>query len=315
MKMDRMDKIFGGILAFMIATMLAVVLSQCSSIPGGSSIGLQFQLGSGPPASFKQLQGYPQPTADIEDALINGNPVKLADWPAVVRITTSVGACSATVVGPRTILTAGHCHELGDVVNFTTVKGTKYAAKLTTYPLYPNKDVDISLGVTPTDIDVPPMFVRTDKFETENMPVALMGYGCTIPGGSGGNDGTLRMGSVLVAPKSIMADWGYDLILTSPGGAALCYGDSGGPALYQDPVTKKYVVIGVNSKGNIKDVSYDTRLTLPDAAGFLKTADTEICGANSLCGVVPPPVPVPPPGTPYKFSFDDKRVHVEGYLK
>lgn len=307
---------------FILAVLFALSMTACEHIPGGSTIGLQIGIGSGGSPTFKQAQDWRDANqTDMSNVLINGIPVNRADWPAVVRIIVGNAACTATVVGPRTIVTAAHCGETGQIATFQTVTGGKFSAVLQREPLYPGKDVDVNVGTTTVDIDVKPMSVKTDMFEREGMTVTLMGYGCTMPGGGGGNDGVLRTNTAKVETKQAGDDWGYDLWLSDPAtGAALCYGDSGGPVLWKDTLGN-WFVIGINSKGNIKDRSFCTRLTLPDAAGFLKAFNAQICGANSTCGlVVPTPPPAPPVPAPYTFSFDKafsdkKQLHLEGYLK
>lgn len=252
---------------------LIIIATSCQHLPGGSSIGIQFQLGGNAPTA-KQAKAYRE---KHDQVLINGTPVDKSKYPSVVRIFVGDSSCTANVIGKRTIITAAHCGETGQTANFTTITGKKFSAKLKRAPGYPGEDLDISIGTTSVDIDVPPMSVRTDRFERKGMDVTMIGYGCVKPGGGGGNDGVLRIGQ-----SKVVAGQGYDLVIANPGGAALCYGDSGGP-LFATGDDGKLIQIGVNSKGNIEDQSFCTRLTLPDAAQFLSNF-SGICGVDAQCG-------------------------------
>lgn len=276
---------YGGLVLVLVA-----IATGCQHLPGGSSIGIQFQLGGQPPTA-KQASAHRDAN---EPVLINGEPVDKSKYPSVVRIFVGSSSCTANVVGKRRIITAAHCGETGDTATFTTISGKKFSAKLQRAPGYPGKDLDLSIGTTSSDIDVAPMSIRTDRFERKGLEVTMIGYGCTKPGGSGGNDGVLRIGTTLVAGGQ-----GYDLVLQNPGGAALCYGDSGGPLF--DSSSGKLVQIAVNSKGNIEDISYCTRTTLPEAAEFLKQF-SGICGVTEDCGsgATPPP-------SPDSSTFEDDR--------
>lgn len=274
-----------------IIGIISFLLLGCQHLPGGSSIGIEFQIGGKPPTAqeAKSLR-------DKSDrVLINGTPVDKAQYPSVVRIFVGSSSCTANVVGKRKILTAAHCGETGDTATFATISGKKYSAKLQRAPGYPGEDLDLSVGTTAVDIDVAPSPVRTDRFEKKGMEVVMIGYGCVKPGGGGGNDGVLRIGK-----SAVSGGQGYDLVLKTPDGSALCYGDSGGPLFYNDG--GKLVQIGVNSKGNIADTSYTTRLTLPDAAAFLASQGI---GSN---------VPPPDPG-PKISSFEDSKMKVTIELK
>ncbi len=286
---------------------MVFTVGGCQHLPGGSSIGIQFQLGGNPPTAKEAKVARAN-----DKVLINGQPVDRSKYPSVVRLFIGSASCTANVVGKRRILTAAHCGETGDVATFQTVSGKKYSAKLVQAPGYPGKDLDLNVGVTTVDIDVPPMkvFIEPDvqKREKKGMDVTMIGYGCIKPGGSGGNDGILRMGKSKVA-----AGQGYDLVLKNPDGAALCYGDSGGP-LFAESAGGGLIQIAVNSKGNIEDTSYCTRTTLDEAAAFLQSVGG-ICGASEDCGSgSQPPPPLPPPGSKYSVS-DDGKGHVEVFIK
>lgn len=209
--------------------------------------------------------------------LINGTPVTTGTYTEVVNLTSNGVNCSATVVGPRTILTAAHCATDGATATFT-IGGHTYSAIITRSALYPQNDHDLALGMTSEDIQgVQPASIGGTA--TVGLTVALLGYGCTTAGG-GPSDGVLRMGnSVITALQD------YDMVSTQAGGAALCFGDSGGPALVFDNGAHK--VLGINSKGNIQDTNYDTRTDTSDSQAFFQSyisaTGVSICGVNATC--------------------------------
>lgn len=220
----------------------------------------------------------------ISPTLIRGTPVPAGTWQEVVRITSGGAGCTATIVGPRVIITAAHCTGNGATAKFT-YKGTSYSAKMTRSPLYPAKDHDISVGVVASEITgaVPHQIGGAAATGTE---ITLLGYGCINVGGGGGNDGILRIGKSVITGFS-----GYDMVSRTPGGAALCYGDSGGPAFVG--TEGNYKLLGINSKGNISDTNYNARLDRQESQDFLKKYASDngvtICGINGECGSQPPP--------------------------
>lgn len=285
-------------MGFFTAMAAALSIFGCQHIPGGSTLGIS--IGIGQPPTYKQAQDIRR--VDNDRVLINGTPVDPKDFPAVVRIFSGGSSCTAAVVGPRKVLTAAHCAETGSVVTFTTVSGKKYSGKAVRNPEYPALDKDHAIIEVSQDIDVKPLVVRTERFETKGMEVTLIGYGCINPGGGGGNDGILRTGK-----SKVEAGQGFDLVLATPDGAALCYGDSGGPTLVRKD-SGVFDVIAVNSKGNIKDKSFVTRTTIPETSGWLKSIPG-ICGASLDCSGQAPPAPK-------KFIYQGSEIdRVEVYVK
>ena len=184
--------------------------------------------------------------------LINGRPVEAGTFQEVVAIKSDGPPCTAVVIGPKVIITAAHCIQAGGKAQFT-VGGTTYEATMTQSPIYPGKDHDMALGVTAQEIKgITPAFVSGKA--TSGLGISLLGYGCTHPGGGGGSDGVLRIGETVVTGFS-----NYDMVSRKPGGAALCFGDTGGPAYILDSTTTKHQLLGVNCKGNVSDTNYDTR--------------------------------------------------------
>ena len=114
-----------------------------------------------------------------------------------------------------------------------------------------------------------------------------------------GIDGVLRIGETVVTGFS-----NYDMVSRlpaepgKPSGAALCFGDTGGPAYILD-TSNKHQLLGVNCKGNVSDTNYDTRTDIPESQSFFKSfaqqTGADICGVNSDCsGPQPPPPPAAP---------------------
>lgn len=229
--------------------------------------------------------------------IINGTPVPEGTHQEVVMLKVGGSRCSATIVGPKVVLTAAHCVRNGGIGTFQ-VKGKKYSAKFSQSPLYSLNDHDIALGIV--DRKIKRVIAASIGYEAQKgMEVTLLGYGCTKPGGGGGNDGVLRKGL-----STIIDFRNYDIVTRKPGGAASCYGDSGGPAYLVKE--GNYFLVGLDSKGNIKDTSFFARLDIPEAYDFLRDVvmsnpRLEICGYNKVC----PPIAEAPPileNSSFKFK-------------
>ncbi len=264
-----------------VFTML-LVLSACDAkdypAPGDLLTGI-------PPHS-----GPAQYPGGISATLIGGVPVDPNDpfVDAILKIRTDQSGCTASLIGPRVMITAAHCGK-SDTSSVFEVQGKSYSTINERSPLYPAKDHDMMLGL----VDKPVEGIRYHSVATIPAKVGdglfLYGYGCINPGGGGGNDGILRTGKSEI---SSFSNW--DFIAKKPGGAALCFGDSGGPGFLE--VDGKKWQIGVNSKGNISDTSYLTDLSKHDSLTFLKDFATkhsvEICGINKDCFEPPGPQPI-----------------------
>lgn len=221
--------------------------------------------------------------AEVGPRLINGKPADLKDWPSSVYASMNGSRCTATVVGERTLLIAAHCVGNGQSAAFS-IGAEKYSSKCSQSPLYNgNSTADWAICLVDRKVEnVPYELINNDNNRVKvGAQLTLTGYGCVNPGGSGGNDGTYRVGTskVTKTPSGSSND------IVTEGNAALCFGDSGGPAFFVNDQTKERWVVGVNSRGNISTTSYLSSTSTTNAQKFINDWATsnnqQICGIHS----------------------------------
>ena len=243
--------------------------------------------------------------------LIGGKPADPKDWPASVYASMSGARCSATVIGERVLLIAAHCVSNGGTASFS-VGANNYTSKCTHSPYYKNNATsDWALCVTNNKVTgIPYENVNQDEelFQVGDK-LMLTGYGCIRAGGGGGNDGTYRIGEAVVRQKPSGTD--NDIVTNS--GAALCFGDSGGPAFFINSENKRWVV-SVNSRGNISTTSYLSAVHTEQAKTFMKSWITT--NSQDICGISEKAVgcrDVKPPGK--EFVIETEVVSLKGMVK
>jgi hypothetical protein len=241
-----------------------------------------------------------------DPTLIGGVPAEIGEWPASVYAHTTNSACSSTIIGERVLLSAGHCMANGSTVSFTA-GANKYKAVCEHHPEYKkNPTADWAL----CEIDRPVTGVTFERV-ARNLnvrvgdQVRLTGYGCVRPGGGGGNDGIFRIG--LAKVTSIPTGKNFDVVTL--GGAALCFGDSGGAAYFEYSDGRREI-FGVNSRGNIKNVSYLPAVASSTMQDFMHSwvsrTGTAICGLTEGARACRDDKPEPPPSPKYDFKIRSK---------
>ena len=196
--------------------------------------------------------------------------------------------CTSSLVGPRTLLTAAHCI-VPDETIVVHVSGRALSAVCTQAPAYrrdDNTSADYALCLIADEIRETPYFesINIDpELLSIGQEVLLTGFGCTRSGGGGDASGTVyRVGEAKITKLPAASN----NLVTTKGGAALCFGDSGGPAFLQRGTDGgPRIQISVNATGNIRDVSGLASLSTAVAVSFLyewsRRHEVTICGIHA----------------------------------
>lgn len=189
------------------------------------------------------------------DAVVGGQQVEPGDWDDAVGIVffSSFVGCTGTLVGPRVVLTAGHCvidypvsHVVVGSKNWATNQGE--ILEVDEVFEYPNSQSSYDIAVLtlsePSSYDPRTIALDCilDKHLEDNAPVQIVGFGATDERGQDSNNTRLNE----VASRVTDADCDRQTIngvyagcvsSISPGGEIAaggngkdaCFGDSGGP--------------------------------------------------------------------------------------
>ncbi|WP_292104755.1 trypsin-like serine protease [Brevundimonas sp.] len=223
-------------------------------------------------ADFLMLPPAP-PTPGPE--ILGGEKSDPKAWPATLRFDGPGGTlCTATLVGARVILTASHCMRDGAVGRAFIIDDW---VDVRCEPVL--SDVTLCLIVSPF---VPPEGLRFERLSANTPPLRvsdallLQGYGCVTPEGT--RRGELFQGGAVV--ETLPGRWP---IIRTRGGAAVCPGDSGGPA-YRVFSARRREIVGLNTAGDQVVTSEISAIAHAEVRAVISTwasaPGRAICGIN-----------------------------------
>lgn len=257
------------------------------------------------------------------DDIVGGIALSDGGYPAVYMIYTAYNtgtraACTATLITPRTLLTAAHCvdpRKAGATTAQTYFVNVPVAppgdaglwqpvVDVRFHPLYQPADLfnyDIAAVLLPApSAETPFPFNRADVSGLVGQPLTAIGYGVTAEGAN--NPGTRRLVDLTFRAVNTT-----HIALGDQSAKGICDGDSGGPSLhtFPDGVTR---VVGVHSykqpSGQCHD-GLDTRVDLHSAfiQQWISDKEGPTCVEDGLCkaaGCAPvdPDCPVVDAGAP-----------------
>lgn len=216
-----------------------------------------------------------------DPALYGGRPIKPGELPFSVYL----GNCTASITGPNTLITAGHCRSTGSSAAFSQ-NNIRYSGTCTRHPDYNrggNTNNDFAFCRFSPSIDLPAYARISSKTLSVGDKLIMQGYGA-------GSNGVLNVG------ESVVYDLDDQDIITKTS-VSLGGGDSGG-GLFLGPtdlIKGPFDWVGVNSRRQIGgNRSFFNRADLDRSQKFFKDwaekQGVQVCGVNWDCyGTTPPP--------------------------
>lgn len=222
------------------------------------------------------------PKPDVQPQLIGGEPANPASWPATLIFRNPEGgACTATVIGPRVVLTAAHCIQ-NNATGKAMAGGAIVDLVCVHHPDYPRRiSADFALCLLSSALQRLP-FEKVNTAGTvlqQATRIRLLGYGCVMKDGVDKTFGALFQGWADIFSRE-------DLYVITQGGSAVCFGDSGGGAfVYTSPAESQRVLVAVNSRGDISRYSWLSTTASNDFVNWATAWATKngvlICGMHS----------------------------------
>lgn len=218
--------------------------------------------------------------SDLNLRIINGRelPDQIHQF-VEVRMIAALGGisyCSGTVIGTDTVLTAAHCVEhasKGQIITNTE------SIEIESFVMHPGYTKDLENGIlfndvaiikTTQEINRPALGLVLSHSPESNQQISIYGYGVDQN----------RMSRILRTGEMPVIGLSENHIFASyiNNGSNVCYGDSGGPALFSfiDEVTNEFRIgiVGITSTGTKPDcsigaVAFFTNLQNPATIEFI----------------------------------------------
>jgi hypothetical protein len=272
---------------WILASLLLVAGGGCNR-PGPSSEAPAPapSAGQGRIVEFRAVADLPSTPGTV---LMGAHPVDPQKYRTLFYADLPSQRCTASLVGPRVLLLAAHCVDAGVEVHLR-LGSRSLTGRCSQHSEYagppPNDFADWALCALDSDVGLPfyesigdlPGGLRLGS------SLQLMGFGCTDPSSDKRGAGQLRAGDakVIVLP----AEDARNYELTVEGDAALCYGDSGGPAMVS--AGGRRFVAGVNSAAGRPRQSHLASTSVSSFKTFAREWATsrgvQICGIHEGMG-------------------------------
>lgn len=208
-------------------------------------------------------------------AIIGGTPVGPDAFGSSVILKTPSGGCSATLIGPKVLVTAASCIADGREMRVSQGETKIRCDRHPDYKALSSSDVALCL------LDAEIADLTSERIAVGSAAVfdkvTLVGFGCTKGGGVDGQLGRLNAGEAR-STKPPTFEKGFLAVK----GAALCFGDGGGGAYVQSG--SGYTLIAVNSASDLREKSLLWPINTPEFIGWAKKwsvqNNAKICGID-----------------------------------